>query len=352
MRQYAGALARGEGPPNLYHDVASAYLGVNRSVRGDTSEERVRSLFLGDEELSRVALAGLRRMARRTDLPTLDDLVRLDEDGSISYFILPLLAALEEEERTANRDRARLEGGVLQRALGSFFLAEGYDGSGPAWYRRALRSDPEDVADAFVKVYRSRIRRSSGVDRHLRALTRDESHAERSPRGSSATVEVVSRQGHGRSGILPGLPDSGGIGGMSTGTSWQRSFTGSSRRPACESGIGCGGWPPACSLATHCWGNNWTTSFAADRIAGHASSQPFSRFGRSRSESGLCRADRWRCLSGGLAATTAPVSGGVPGHMSSRSGRSASNRRPDPHGARRALVPSHPGGHGPASGPA
>ena len=178
VRQYAGALARGEGPPTLYHDVASAYLGVNRSVRGDTPEERVRSLFLGDEELSRVALDGLRRMARRTDLPTPDDLVRLDEDGRISYFILPLLAALEEEERTANRDRARLEGGVLQRALGSFFLARGYDGSEPAWYRRALRSDPEDVADAFVEVYRSRIRRSSGVDRHLRALTRAESHAE------------------------------------------------------------------------------------------------------------------------------------------------------------------------------
>ena len=100
VRQHAGALARGEGPPNLYHDVASAYLGVNRSVGGDTPEERVRSLFLGDEELSRVALDGLRRMARRTDLPTLDDLVRLDEDGRISYFILPLLAALEEEERT------------------------------------------------------------------------------------------------------------------------------------------------------------------------------------------------------------------------------------------------------------
>ena len=178
VRQHAGALARGEGPPRLYHDVASAYLGVNRSVRGDTSEERVRSLFLGDEELSRVALDGLRRMARRTDLPTPDDLVRLDEDGRISYFILPLLAALEEEERTANRDRARLERGVLQRALGSFFLARGYDGSEPAWYRRALRSDPEGVAAEFVKVYRSRIRRSSGVDRHLRALTRAESHAE------------------------------------------------------------------------------------------------------------------------------------------------------------------------------
>ncbi|MDE2764762.1 MAG: hypothetical protein OXK74_18570, partial [Gemmatimonadota bacterium] len=171
VRQHAGALARGEGPPSVYHDVASAYLGVNRSVRGDTPGERVRGLFLGDEELSRVALDGLRRMARRTDLPTLDELVRLDEDGRISYFILPLLAALKEEERTAARDCARLEGGVLQRALGSFFLARGYDGPEPAWYRRALRSDPEDVAGAFVRVYRSRIRRSSGVDRHLRALT-------------------------------------------------------------------------------------------------------------------------------------------------------------------------------------
>ena len=176
VRQHSAALGRGEGPPSLYHDVARAYLGVNRSVSGNTPEERIRSLFLGDEKLSRVALDGLRRMARRTDLPTLDELVRLDEEGRVSYFVLPLLAALEEEERTPNQDRARLEGDALQRALGSFFLAKGYDGSDPPWYRRALRSDLEDVADAFVKVYRSSIRRSSGVDRHLHALTRDESH--------------------------------------------------------------------------------------------------------------------------------------------------------------------------------
>jgi len=176
LRQHAGALGCGEGPPSVYYDIARAFLGVDRSVGGDTPGERVRGLFLGDEELSRVALDGLRRMARRTDLPTLDDLVRLDADGRISYFILPLLAALEEDERTASGDWARLEGVALQRALGSFFLARGYNGPQPAWYRRALRSDPEDVAGAFVKVYRSRIRRSSGVDRHLRALTRDESH--------------------------------------------------------------------------------------------------------------------------------------------------------------------------------
>ena len=178
VRQHAGTLARGEGLPRLYHDFARAYLGVDRSVRGDTPEERVRSLFLGDKELSRVALDGFRPMAHRIDLPTLDDLIRLDEDGRISYFILPLLAALEEEEGTANRDRPPLAGDELQRALGSFFLARDYDGSDPAWYRRALGSDPNDVADAFVKVYRSRIRRSSPVDRHLRALTHDESHAE------------------------------------------------------------------------------------------------------------------------------------------------------------------------------
>ena len=176
VRQHASALGRGEGPPSVYHDIARAYLGVNRSIRGNTPEERIRSLFLDDEELSRVALDGLRRMAGRTDLPTLDDLVRLAEERRVSYFVLPLLAALEEEERTVNQDGGRLEGDALQRALGSFFFAKGYDGSDPPWYRRALRSDPEDMADAFVKVYRSSIRRSSGVDRHLDALTRDESH--------------------------------------------------------------------------------------------------------------------------------------------------------------------------------
>ena len=174
--QHADALGRGEAPPRLYHDIARAYLGVNPSVHGDTPEERVRNLFLDDQKLARGALDGLRRVARRTDLPTSGELVRLEEDGKISYFTLPLLAALEEEERTANEDGVHLEGDALQRALAAFFLARDYDGDDPAWYRRALRLDAEDVADAFVRVYRSSIRRSSGVDRHLRALTRDESH--------------------------------------------------------------------------------------------------------------------------------------------------------------------------------
>lgn len=176
VRQRADALGCGEAPPSLYHDIAKAYLGVNPSVGGKAPEERVRSLFLDDEELTRVALDGLRRVARRTDLPTLNELLRYEEQREFSYFILPLLAALEEEERTANANGAHLEGQALQRALGAFFLARDYDGPDPAWYRRALVRDAAGVAAAFVKVYRSRIRRSSGVDRHMRDLTRDESH--------------------------------------------------------------------------------------------------------------------------------------------------------------------------------
>ena len=178
VREQADALGRGQGPPAVYHDVARAHLGVNTSVRGDTPEARLRDLFLGDRELSQVALDGLRQVNRRTDLPTLDDLIDLEANGRVSYFILPLLAALDEEERAATEGRARLKGDALQRALAAFFFARGYETAEPAWYRRALRSDPEDVAEAFVKVYRSRAGQSSGLDSHLRALTGAGSHAE------------------------------------------------------------------------------------------------------------------------------------------------------------------------------
>ena len=176
VRRHADTLGRGEASPRLYHDIAKAYMDGNPSVHGNTPEERIRSLFLDDEELVQVALDGLRRVTRRADLPTLDELVRLEERGEVSYFILPLLAALEARERTAAANGVLLEGEALQRALGAFFLARDYDGPAPAWYRSALGCDPVGVASAFVKVYRSRIRRSSGVDRHMRALTRDESH--------------------------------------------------------------------------------------------------------------------------------------------------------------------------------
>ena len=176
VRERSGALGRGDGAPGLYHEIAKAYLGVNRTVAGNTPEARLSDLFLGDDALSRAALDGLRRIGHRADLPTLDELIRLDEERKTSYFTLPLLAALEEEERTAGEDLPRLEGDALLRALGAFFLARDYDDPGPAWYRRALRSAADEVARAFVRVYRSSIRRSSGLDRHLRAWTHDESH--------------------------------------------------------------------------------------------------------------------------------------------------------------------------------
>ena len=177
VREHIDALGCGHGPPKVYHDIAGAYLGANRSIAGDTPDERLRDLFFGDEKLSQVVLDGLRRVTERDDIPTPDDLIDLAKDGRASYFVLPLLAALEEEERAGGEDGARLEGDALQRALTSFFFARDYDAPQPAWYRRALGSDPKGVADAFVKVYRSHIRRSSDVDGHLRALTRTESHA-------------------------------------------------------------------------------------------------------------------------------------------------------------------------------
>ena len=99
VREHGDTLARGEGPPSLLHEVAKAYLGINRSINGNTPEERLSDLLLGDEELRRTAQSGIRRVAHHSDLPSLENLIRLEKDGKTSYFVLPLLASMEEKER-------------------------------------------------------------------------------------------------------------------------------------------------------------------------------------------------------------------------------------------------------------
>ena len=178
VREQSDALGRGDCFPSILYEVAKAYLGTNRSINGSTPEERLRDLFLGDEELRHTAQSGIGRVAQRSDLPTPEDLIQLEEDGKISYFVLPLLAYMEELERTDNGSPTYLQGEELQRAVAYYFFAREYGGSSPVWYRRALRSNAKDVAEAFVRVYRSRIRQDAGVDEHLRSLTRDDSHAQ------------------------------------------------------------------------------------------------------------------------------------------------------------------------------
>lgn len=155
MRDEAEAFREGKATPKLMDEVARAYHSFLPKYRADTPRDRVAMLLGGDADLADAAIAGFRRVADREDLPSLRDLIRLNQREMRSLLSLPLLAGLDASGPVSLRSRSPAE---ISRAAGAYLLTP-FTGSGlPAWYRRALQVHPAAVAEALVKVTRSRIR--------------------------------------------------------------------------------------------------------------------------------------------------------------------------------------------------
>ena len=172
-------LAEGNCPPALLHDLAQRYLeALAEEDSGGAAIARLR-LQLGDDlELADAALSGFRGLLDRDDLPDLDQTLHLHETNQMSFFALPFLAGLAEEERLGRPPLHRLDAKQLRRALGYYFvshmpgkysalLAEPRTDTRPAWYLQALGSRPEAVADVLVAVHRARVRAKQSPDPHL-----------------------------------------------------------------------------------------------------------------------------------------------------------------------------------------
>lgn len=155
MRGEAQAFREGMATPGLMHEVAEAYHGFFPKNRADTPRERVTMVLGGEADLADAAIEGFRRVAGRADLPSLRDLIRLNQQEMRSLLALPLLAGLDASEPEWLDYRSSAE---ISRAAGVYLLTTLTGSSHPAWYQRALDVHPEAVAEGLVKVTRARIR--------------------------------------------------------------------------------------------------------------------------------------------------------------------------------------------------
>lgn len=185
VREHAAELAEGNGPPALLHDLAQRYLEALAEEDSEGAAITRLRLQIGDDpELADAALSGFRSLLDRDDLPDLDQTLHLHETNQMSFFALPFLAGLAEEERLGTHPLHRLDAKQLRRALGYYFvshmpgkysalLAEPSTDTRPAWYLEALASRPEAVAGVLVAVHQARVRMKAGPDRHLHEMSQD-----------------------------------------------------------------------------------------------------------------------------------------------------------------------------------
>lgn len=191
VREQLDTIKAGQGPPAMLHDLGRVY--VNGLEAGGPDQARADLGFrLGsDQDLLRAVTSGFRHLLVRGNLPSLDDIVQLREEGKMSHFALPFLAGLTEDEHAGADPLERLDEEGLRRALGFYLLSRlpttshpmpgnfSYEEDcRPRWYRKALQVRPEAVAEAFVAVHRARVRTKDPPDQHLYDLARAEECAE------------------------------------------------------------------------------------------------------------------------------------------------------------------------------
>ena len=155
VRENAAELRAGTCGARLLHHIAVSYHDFFFEDRDSRPRQRVAKLLEEHRDLTDAAIAGFRRVMERDDLPTLREVIRLDEQGKVSLLALPLLAGLDDSPMLMES----LGAPQIARAAGLYLLTPLNVESHPKWYLRALESHPDSVAEALVKVTRSRIRR-------------------------------------------------------------------------------------------------------------------------------------------------------------------------------------------------
>ena len=154
VRENAAELRAGTCGARLLHHIAVSYHDFFFEDRDSRPRQRVAKL-LEHRDLTDAAIEGFRRVMERDDLPTLRDVIRLDEQGKVSLLALPLLAGFDDSPGLPES----LGAPEIARAAGLYLLTPLNVETHPKWYLRALESHPDSVAEALVKVTRSRIRR-------------------------------------------------------------------------------------------------------------------------------------------------------------------------------------------------
>ncbi len=191
IRRQQTHLAEGHCEPGLLDELARIYFHGRITIDGN-QQTYFESYLDGDKSLVQAAISGFRSLLDRNDLPDLDEIARLHENSKRSYFARPFLAGMEEEDENV---LSRLCEKGRRRALGFYFVTNlprqhvafpNTDADLPSWYKHALTSYPEIVADSLVAIHVACVRAKFPPNEHLFKMASD-------PAYDSVTKLAVSR---------------------------------------------------------------------------------------------------------------------------------------------------------------
>ena len=172
MRRQQAELADGQCEPWLLDELARIYF-YGLLTNNGSQKTYLESYLDDDQRLVQAALSGFCSVLYRDDLPDLEQIALLHENNRRSYFALPFLAGLEEENGNV---LSRLSEIGRHRALGFYFVTNlpsqhiaipNTDSDFPLWFKHALSSYPEAVADSLIAIHGACVRAKFQPSEHL-----------------------------------------------------------------------------------------------------------------------------------------------------------------------------------------
>ncbi len=155
IRKHSTELRKNQCPPGVLHRIAVAYHDFFHDQGEANPQQRVLKLLQGHHDLADAAIEGFRRVVGREDLPTLREVIRLNEEKLMSHYALPILSGLDADPDLLKSMRPA----AIARAAAFYYLTPVNVPGHPVWYRWALENEPGPIAEALLKVTRSRVRR-------------------------------------------------------------------------------------------------------------------------------------------------------------------------------------------------
>lgn len=181
VRSNERALQENRAAPALLYQLALVCFGMHPDFEEDFRGKEALVRSLGGSGAVKASMHGLRGVIDRDDLPGVREIIRLAKDQRDHYLGLPLLAGLEEAERSSPGFLRSKANSRVQACVAFYHeWAPKLSGSSavrPAWYQGLLDSDPGMVSQAAVQWAAAALRGRGWVSQQFWDIAHDETHA-------------------------------------------------------------------------------------------------------------------------------------------------------------------------------
>ncbi len=195
VRSHESRLLENRAHPGLLYQLALVYFGeLPGAITGPRGAGAI-AQALGDPTAVAAAMHGLRHSVDRVDLPSVREIIRLARDNKKPYISLPLLAGLEELQKSAQGFPLHFDEGRLRTCVACLHCWEPHfleaEDANPAWYQALLDHRPDIVSDVAVQCAASALRKNGTVRArfwHMAKSWKDEPAARRTVLGLLRTL--------------------------------------------------------------------------------------------------------------------------------------------------------------------